>query len=146
MAGISIVAIESRKQAARRPSPPLPNPASGSCSSNSYQSSLLFLDGLFDNVIKKKVRDIVSQRTTDEKFHRKVVNALGILAIIGLLCPNPSLREDIAHRMRDGFKTFAVTDRRRIHNVVKDEVTLIKRVVRSGELNRPAAVLFNEFR
>ena len=146
MAGISIVAIESRKHAARRPSPPLPNPASGSCSSNSYQSSLLLLNVLFDDVIKKKVRHIVSQRTTDEEFHRKIVNTLGVLAIIGLLCSNPSLREDITHGMRDGFKTFPGTDRRSIHNVIKDEVALIKRVVRSRELNRSATVLFNELR
>jgi hypothetical protein len=39
MAGSSIVAIESRKQAARRPSPPLPSPASGSSSSKPSQSS-----------------------------------------------------------------------------------------------------------
>ena len=32
MAGIAIVASESMKQAASRPSPPLPSPASGSCS------------------------------------------------------------------------------------------------------------------
>ena len=48
--------------------------------------------------------------------------------------------------MREGFKTFAVTDRRSIHNVIKDEVTLIKRIARSCELNRSATVPFNEFR
>ena len=35
MAGIAIVAIDSMKQAASRPSPPLPSPASGSCSRSS---------------------------------------------------------------------------------------------------------------
>ena len=47
MAGISIVAIESRKQAARRPRPPLPKPASGSCSSNSNQSTFCSLRTFF---------------------------------------------------------------------------------------------------
>ena len=39
MAGSSSVAIESRKQAARRPRPPLPSPASGSSSRSASQSS-----------------------------------------------------------------------------------------------------------
>ena len=38
VAGSWSVAMESRKQAASRPSPPLPRPASGSCSSSSSQS------------------------------------------------------------------------------------------------------------
>ena len=95
---------------------------------------LLFLNGLFGNLVEKKVRDIVSQRTTDEKFHREIVNALGVLAVIGLLGPNPSLRKDITHGTSDGFKTLAIADLRRFHNVIKDEVALIKSVVRSGEL------------
>src|SRR4030095_14485296 len=95
---------------------------------------LLFLNGLFGKVIKKEVRDIVSQRTTDEEFHRKIVNTLGILAIIGFLGSNPALRKNITHGVREGFKTFAVTDRRGIHHVIKDEVALIKGVVRSRTL------------
>ena len=38
IAGNSIVAIESRKHAAKRPSPPFPSPASGSSSSRPSQS------------------------------------------------------------------------------------------------------------
>ena len=71
---------------------------------------LLFLNGLFGNLIEKKVRDIVSQRTTDEKFHREIVNALGVLALIGLLGPNPSLRKDVTHGTSDGFKTLSNAD------------------------------------
>src|SRR5204863_311173 len=63
------------------------------------------------DVIKEKVRHIVSQRTTDEEFHRKVVNALGILALIRLLGPNPSLRKDITHRAGDSLETLASADR-----------------------------------
>src|SRR4029450_13480237 len=107
---------------------------------------LLLLNVLLDNVIKKKIRNVVSQRTTDEEFHRKVVNTLGILAIIGFLCSNPSLRKDITHGVREGFKTFAVTDRHGIHHVIKDEMALIKSVVRSRKLNRSATVPLNEFR
>src|SRR6266550_7305613 len=59
---------------------------------------------------------------------------------------NPSLRKDITHGTGDGLKTLASADRRHVHNIVKDEVALIKSIIRSGELNRPAAVPLNELR
>src|SRR5919202_2761568 len=43
MAGSCIMAMESMKHAARRPSPPLPRPASGSCSSRASGSRFLAL-------------------------------------------------------------------------------------------------------
>jgi hypothetical protein len=104
---------------------------------------LLFLNELFGDVVKQKVRDIVSQRTTDEKFHREIVNTLRVLAFIGVLRMNPSLRKDITHGMSDGFETLSSADLPRFHNIIKDEVALIKSFVPSGELNRPAAILFN---
>jgi len=103
---------------------------------------LLFFDGFFGDVIKKKVRDIVSQRTTDEKFHRKVLNALRIPAFVGLLGLNPSFRKDIAQRAGDGFKTLAIADRRCFQNVVKDEVAFIERIVRPSELNQGRIHIF----
>ena len=107
---------------------------------------VLLLDDFFRDGIEEKVRDIVGQRAADEKFHREIVNALGVLALIGFIGTHPSLRENIAHGAGDGLKTLARADRRCFHNVVKDEVALIKRIVRSGELNRPAAVLLEELR
>ncbi len=59
---------------------------------------------------------------------------------------HPSLRKNIAHGAGDGLKTLARADRRHFHDVVKDEVPLIERIVRSRELNRPAAVLLEELR
>src|SRR5262249_35994357 len=103
---------------------------------------LLFLDDFPGDVIKKKVRDIVSQRTTDEKFHRKVVNALWVRAFIGLLGLNPSLRKDITHRMSDCFQTLASADLSRFQDVIKYEVAFVERIVRPGELDRAAAVTF----
>src|SRR5262249_17190049 len=86
--------------------------------------------------------DIVSQRTTDEKFHRKVVNALWVRVFIGLLGLNPSLRKDIAHRMSDCFETLASADLSPFQDVIKYEVAFVERIVRPGELDRAAAVTF----
>src|ERR1043166_6703814 len=142
MAGISIVAIESRKQAAKRPRPPLPKPASGSCFQKPEQINPLFFEDPFCGVIKKKVRYIVRQRTTDQEFHGKVVNALGILTFVGCLGLNPSLRKDVTHRARDGFKTLASADRGCFQHVVKHEVAFIERILSPAELNRTAPVSF----
>ena len=92
---------------------------------------VLLLDGFFRDGIEEKVRDVVGQRAADEKFHREIVDALGVLALIGLLGTHPSLREDIAHGAGDGLKTLASADRRHFHNVVKDEVPLVERIARS---------------
>src|SRR5213076_851362 len=100
---------------------------------------LFLLNGLFSDVVKEKIRDIVSQRATDEELHRKIVNALWILALIRLLSSNPSLRKNITHGMSDGFEALSSADLRRFHNIIKNEVALIKSFVRSGEPNRPAA-------
>ena len=107
---------------------------------------VLLLDDFFRDGIEKKVRDIVGERAADEKFHREIVNALGVLALIGFLGMHPALRKNIAHGAGDGLKTLARADRRCFHDVVKDEVALIERIVRSGKLNRPAAVLLEELR
>ena len=78
MAGSCIVAIESRKHAARRPSPPLPRPASGSSSSKPSQSSDVRLTTSSARGSEHQIRDVVGQRATDQEFHREVINALGI--------------------------------------------------------------------
>jgi hypothetical protein len=106
----------------------------------------LFLKNPFCGFIKKEVRHIVSQRTADKELHRKIVNTLGILAIIGFLCSNPSLRKDITHRACDGFKTLTSADRGWFQDVVKDKVAFIERILCPSELNRTAPILFNEGR
>src|SRR5262249_41102056 len=91
---------------------------------------------------KKEVRNIVSQRTTDEEFHRKVVNTLGILSVIGFLCSNPSLRENVTHRACDRFKTLASADRGCSQDVVEYQMPFVQRILRPSELDRAAPVSF----
>ncbi len=140
------MAIESRKQAARRPRPPITQTRVWLLFKQLEPVDFLLLHGFFGEVIKKKVRNIVSERAADEKFHREIINPLWILALIGFFRMHPSLRKNIAHRAGDRLKTLSRSDRRHFHNVVKEEVPLVERVVRSGELNRPAAILLEELR
>ena len=95
MAGSCIVAIESRKHAARRPSPPLPRPASGSCFEQAEPVEILVLDRLPDEGIEQEIRHIVGQRAAEEKLHGKIIDALGVLALIGVFGEQPALREDV---------------------------------------------------
>src|SRR5262249_10066444 len=104
----------------------------------------LFHEDTFGNGIKEKVRYIVSQRTTDEEFHRKVVNTFGILALVCFLGFDPSLRKDIAHRVGKCFEALAIADLSRLQDVIKYEVALVERIVPPSKLHWAAAVSFYE--
>ena len=122
------MAIESRKQAASRPSPPLPRPASGSCSSSSSQSRFFSLTQLASRGIEQEIRHVVGQRAADEKLHREVIDALGVLAAYGFLRLHPALRQDVAHRASEGLETLARVGGRRFDDVVEDEVPFVEGV------------------
>src|SRR5215467_13484906 len=62
--------------------------------------------------------------------------------MIGFLCSNPSLRENITHRACDGFKTLAGADLSRLQNVIKYEVAFVEGILRPSELNRATPVSF----
>ena len=136
--------MESRKQAARRPNPPLPRPASGSCSRSSYQSRFRSLDHVVHDRVEQKVGNVVGQRSADEKLHREIVDALAILALIGLLRTQPSLREDVAHGAGCGLETLASADGRQFPDVIEEEVPFVQRIGRSGEPDGTATVLLYE--
>ena len=70
--------------------------------------------------------DVVGQRPADEELHREVVDPLGVLAVVGLLGLHPALREDVAHGAGDGLEPLAGAGRRRIDDVVEDEMAFIE--------------------
>ena len=105
---------------------------------------VLFLDRCFRNGIEKKIRNVVGERAADEKFHREIVNALRILTLVGLFRMNPALRQNIAHRVSDRLEAFASADRAHLHDVVKDEMPLVKRLVSSTKPNGSATILLNK--
>ena len=126
MAGSCIVAIESRKQAARRPSPPFPNPASGSCSMRPSQSRLFCGGDFLREGIEQKIGDIVGERPPDQKLHRQIVDPLRVLPVIGALGQNPTLRQHIPHRTRGGLEALAWPGSFRSDDVVEEQVPLVK--------------------
>ncbi len=102
---------------------------------------ILLLDGLLREGIEQQVRHVVGQRAADEVLHREVVDALGVLALIGVFREYPALREDVPHGAGEGLEPFAWPDSGRFDDVVEDQVPLVKGVVRPCELDWAATVL-----
>ena len=88
------------------------------------------MDSLLRDRIEQQIRDIVGQRAADEKLHREVVDALRVLALVGVLRQHPALREDIPHGAGEGLKALARAGRRQIDDVVEEEMPLVERIVR----------------
>ena len=86
--------------------------------------------------IEQEVRDIIGQGAADEKFHREIVDALGVLAMVGVLRSHPSLREDVAHGAGECLEAFAGADGCRFDDMVEEQVPLVEGVLRPGELHR----------
>ena len=107
---------------------------------------VLLLDSLLCDGIEEKVGDVVSQRATDEKLHREIIDALGVRALVGLLGLHPSLRQDIAHGAGNSLKALPWAGGYQFDDVVENEMPFIKRVIRSRERNRPTAVLLKQLR
>ena len=146
MAGSCMVAIESRKQAASRPRPPLPSPASGSCSSRPSQSSRFSRDDLPRDRVEQQVHDVVRERAADQELHRQVVDALRVLALVGLLGADPPLGQDVAHRARDRLEPLARPGGRDVADAVEEQMALVERIGGARELDGAAAVLREEVR
>ena len=59
------------------------------------------------DVVKLQIADIVAQRTADQEFHRKIVDALGVLGVVGAPRHHPAPGQDIADRAGIGFEALA---------------------------------------
>jgi hypothetical protein len=84
-----------------------------------------------DNRIELEIRHVVGQGAADEKLHREVIDALGILALVNVLRLHPAPRENVSHRASEGLETLARVGRCRFHDVVEREMTLVERVLAS---------------
>src|SRR5215469_2336568 len=66
----------------------------------------LVLNRLLYDGIEQKVGHVVDQRTANQEFHGKVIDALRILLLIGSLGLHPTMRQDVTHRVRERLETF----------------------------------------
>ena len=94
--------------------------------------------------VEEEVDDVVGQRAADQELHREVVDALGVLALVGLLGAHPALREDVPDGAGDGLVPLPRARGGGIDDVVEQEVPLVERGLRPGEPDRAAAVLLEQ--
>ena len=134
---------EARCQA---PKPAIPQAGVGFLREDLEPIEVLLLDNLLHEGIEQQVGDIIGQRAANEKLHREIVDAFGVVALICFLRLHPALRQDIPHGVRHRLKTLTGAGHRQLDDVVEDEMAFIERIVRAREPNRATAVLAEELR
>src|SRR5262249_39016808 len=99
---------------------------------------------LFDRVAhqgtEQQIRDVVRQRAPDQKLHRKVVHAFGILSGVRRHRADPSMGEDGPDRAGEGLVALTRAADRRIDDVVEEQVPLVERTGATRELDRTGSV------
>ena len=82
--------------------------------------------------VNQEIGDVVGQGATEQKFHREVINALGVALPVSLLGFQPALRKHVAHGTRDGFELVAVGSFRFRDDLVERDMTLIQGIGVTG--------------
>ena len=114
----------------------MPSPASGSCSTRPNQSRLPSRAALLDERIQQQIRDVVGQRPADQELHRQIVDALGVLPVVGALGLDPALRKHVAHRAGDGLEALSrLGGSERVDHVVEQQMALEQRIGSPGKRN-----------
>ncbi len=90
----------------------------------------LVLGSLLRDRIQQQIGYIVGERAANQELHGQVVDALGIRLRVGALGVYPALREDVAHRAREGLESLARPGGRRVHDGVEYEMSLVAVCVR----------------
>jgi len=79
------------KASRQPPQPAVPEAGVGFLFDQAEPIEVLLRGGSLDEGIKQQVCDIVGQRAPDQKFHRQIVDPFRVLAVVGALCPHPTL-------------------------------------------------------
>ena len=108
--------------------------------------SLLPITAIID-ITEEKIRNVIAERAADQKIPSRDSNlASHFDARTSFPYESSAAPKHIAHRVSDGLEAFASADLAHLHDVVKDEVPFVERVVRARKLHRPATVLIVELR
>src|SRR6185369_208528 len=123
---------------------PVPQACIGLLFQKSEPIYILLLNRSLRHRIEQQIGNVVGQRAANKKFHREVVHPLRILAFVCFFGMYPSLRKDVTNGVSKRLKARSEIGCAEIHDVVKEKVALIERVVGSGKLNRTTAILLQE--
>jgi hypothetical protein len=107
MAGIFMVAKDSMKQAASRPSP-VAQPCVCLVVAEWNPIDTELLQGLPACLLQSQIDDIGPEESAHEKFHGQVVDPLHLHMVVGLLGLDPALNQLITHRQRQRAVSVAI--------------------------------------
>jgi hypothetical protein len=107
---------------------------------------VLLSDGLIHHRIEQQIRHVIRQRPAYEKFHREVIDTLGIFARVRVFRERPALGKNVPSGAGEGLETIARASAGRVDDVVKKKMPLIQAAIRAGETNRTRAVLLEQLR
>ena len=114
------------KQAASRPSPPLPSPASGSRLEHlGPVLARVRAEVVADQRLDAEVDDVVGERAAEQELHREVVDALGVGPVLRLLGQQPALAQHVAQRARHGLEALALIGVLEAHHMIEHEVAVV---------------------
>ena len=97
-----------------------------------------------DDRIEQEVHHVVAERTADEKLDRDVIDPLRVLARIGLVGAQPTVRKNVSDRARGGLVALPRVGGFGLDDVVVFQVPLVERVGRAGEQRRADRVALQE--
>ena len=86
-----------------------------------------------DDRIEQQIHDVVGERTADEKLDRDVIDPLRVLARVGLIGAQPSVRKNVSDRTRGGLVALPRVGGLGLDNVVEFQMPLVEGVRRAGE-------------
>src|ERR1700691_1674710 len=91
--------------------------------------------------IEQEIGKVVGQRTSNEKLHRQVIDAFGILSLISILGQYPTLSKNVSHGTGERLKALTRARYFGIDRPVKNQVSFIKSVFRPDKRHRAVTVL-----
>ena len=118
------VASESMKQAARRPRPPLPRPASGSSSRRRVEIPALAVERALNEWGGGQVDDVVVQRAPEQELHRQVVDALGVGLLACQSRLHPAVRHQVADEPCNRLEPLTRTGAHGVHDVLAEQISV----------------------
>ncbi len=93
-----------------------------------------------DYRIEHEVQDVIAERAADQELDRNIIDPLWILARVGLVGLQPTLRKNVSDRAGGGLVALSRVGGLELDDIVELHAPLVERVRRSGEGRRTDAI------
>ena len=97
-----------------------------------------------DDGIEQEIHHVVAERTANQKLDRDVIDPLRVLARIGLVGAQPTVRKNVSDRARGGLVALARIGGVGLDDIVILQMPFVERIGRAREKGRADGVAFEE--